>query len=228
MSIAIAIPARGGSKRIPRKNVKLLRGKPLISYTIETALKSKMTPDVWVCTEDQEIADISESCGARVYRIPNSMAGDDVSSTVPCLDLLDHLEKHYGKDFEFLFNLQPTSPLRSVEDLWGSYSSFIRAQKDFLVSVTEIDPHYFHWALKGNEDAWAMYFGSKYMKERIHLEKVYRPNGAIKLAKVGALRKSGNYFGEGLSVYSMPEERSIHIGNYFDFKCTEAMLDGRE
>lgn len=224
MSVLIAIPARSGSKRVPRKNIKLLNGKPMIAYSIEAAIESKLTEVVWVCTDDQEIADISMSFGAQVFRIPPEMAADDVSSTTPCLALLDHLEEVDRKQFDYLLNLQPTSPLRNSQDIKASHNMIIESQKSFLVSATEIDPHFFHWALQKQGKDWRMYFGSKYMRERIYLEDVYRPNGAIKLAKSEHLKRHGNYFGKNLSVYFMPEERSIHVGTEYDFKCAEAML----
>jgi len=224
MSVLIAIPARGDSKRLPRKNIKLLQGKPMIAYSIEAALGSKLTEDIWVCTEDREIADISKTYGARVFQIPPEMAADDVSSTTPCLALQDHLQEVDGEQFDYLLNLQPTSPLRNSQDIIASHDMILESQKSFLVSGTEIDPHYFHWALQKQDKDWRMYFGSRYMRERIYLEDVYRPNGAIKLAKSDHLKRHGNYFGKDLSVYFMPEERSIHVGTAYDFKCAEAML----
>ncbi len=224
MSVLIAIPARGGSKRLPRKNLRLLHGKPMIAYSIEAAIEANISTEVWVCTEDQEIADVSRTFGAKIFQIPLEMAEDDISSTIPCLALQAHLEQSEGKHFEYLFNLQPTSPLRTMNDIISSYKTILESEKSFLVSATSIDPHYFHWALQKTEDDWQMYFRSKYMKERIYLENVYRPNGAIKLAKSEQLKKQGNYFGKDLAVYLMPEERSIHVGTEFDFKCAEAMI----
>ncbi|MCB0397055.1 MAG: acylneuraminate cytidylyltransferase family protein [Flavobacteriales bacterium] len=221
--ILIAIPARGGSKRLLRKNVKDLNGKPMLAYTIEAALMSALTPHVYVCTEDDEIAEVAEKYGARVFRIAPEMAEDDVSSTTPCLHLHTHLQEQ-GHDLEILFNLQPSSPLRNAEDITGAYDQFIRSGADFLVSTTEIDPHYFHWALKETDGAYEMYFGNEFMKERIYLPTVYRPNGAIKLARTEALIKHGNYFGKPLTAFSMPESRSIHVATAFDFLCCKAML----
>ena len=223
MSILIAIPARGGSKRLPRKNILPLNGKPMIVYTIEAAQKADITNNIWVCTEDDEIADVSKESGAKVYRIPDDMAKDDVSSTMPCLALLSHLEQE-GKIFDYIFNLQPTSPLRTSEDIILSLETIENNKADFLVSVTEIDPHYFHWAMIERENKWQMYFGNKYMKERIYLENAYRPNGAIKLAQTKQLINNGNFFGNNLTVHNMPEERSIHVGTDFDFKCAEGLL----
>ena len=158
MSVLIAIPARGGSKRLPRKNIMLLHGKPMIAYSIEAALESNLTEDIWVCTEDQEIADISKNYGAQVFRIPLEMAADDVSSTTPCLSLQNHLKEKSGKQFDYLLNLQPTSPLRNSQDIVASHNMILESQKNFLVSATKIDPHFFHWALQKKRQRLANVF----------------------------------------------------------------------
>lgn len=213
--LLIAIPARGGSKRLSRKNVAELNGLPLISHTINAAVEAGLTDQVYVCTEDEEIAEVSLRAGVKVFRIPEEMAGDEVSSTVPCLELYRWLQDS-GGTIHHIFNLQPTSPLRNSEDVKNAYSQFLREDADFLVSATDIDPHYFHWALHQTTDGWEMYFKSQYLKERTMLPPVYRPNGAIKLAKARALNNLGNFFGPRLTVYKMPEERSIHVATAFD------------
>jgi len=195
----------------------------MIIYTIEAAQKANITNNIWVCTDDEEIADLSSNSGTKIYRIPDVMARDDVSSTEPCLALLSHL-KQEGEIVDYIFNLQPTSPLRTSEDIILSLETIKNNKADFLVSVTEIDPHYFHWAMIERENKWQMYFGNKYMKERIYLERTYRPNGAIKVARTKQLINNGNFFGNNLTVYNMREERSIHVGTVFDFKCVEGLL----
>lgn len=221
--VLLAIPARGGSKRLPRKNLKLLHDKPMLAYSIEAAIQSNLSDYVYVCTEDDEIATVAEKYGANVFKIPQELAEDDVSSTSPCLKLYKTL-RDKGAEIDYIFNLQPSSPLRSVEDIRCAYDKLISGDADFLVSVTLIDPHYFHWAMINREKDWEMYFGKEYLKERIFLPSVYRPNGAIKLAKAEKLLAQGNYFGKHLTVYPMPEERSIHVATAFDFECAHGIL----
>lgn len=223
-NILIAIPARGGSKRLPRKNLVLLGGKPMIAYTIEAAVAAELTPHIYVCTEDDEIACIAIEYGIRVFRIPLAMADDEVSSTVPCLALYDQLMTD-GMNLDYIFNLQPTSPLRNVNDIRDSFRTLISEQADFLVSVTPVDPHYFHWVVVEANDGWKMYFGKEYLRERAQLPEVFRPNGAIKLARAAKLKVTGNYFGDSLVVYRMPEERSIHVATQYDIDCASAMLN---
>jgi CMP-N-acetylneuraminic acid synthetase len=225
-NVLLAIPARGNSKRLPRKNLIDLAGKPMLAYTIEAALKSGLARSVYVCTEDDEIADVSKCFGACVFHIPKPMAGDEVSSTVPCLALYDKLLFDHAP-IDYLFNLQPTSPLRSGNDIRKAFDVFIAAEADFLVSVTPIDPHYFHWGVIKKEKGWTMYFEQKFLKERTMLPRIYRPNGAIKLGKASRVKEIGHFFGHPLAVYEMPEERSIHVASEFDLECAKAMFEKR-
>jgi len=224
-TVLIAIPARGGSKRLPRKNLLPLGGKPMIAWTIEAAIASELSGEVFVCTEDEEIARVAREHGAVVYRIPAAMAGDEVSSTTPCLALYEELIRS-GRRIDFILNLQPTSPLRNAADIRGAGARILEAGADFLVSVTPIDPHYFHWAVVEKEGGYEMYFGKQFLLERHRLPPVWRPNGAIKLARAARLVEGGNYFGKPLAAYQMPEERSIHVATAFDLACAETMLAG--
>lgn len=219
-----AIPARGGSKRLARKNVRELREKPLIAYSIEAAREAGFA-EVYVCTEDAEIADVALRYGALVpRRMPEELCGDLVASHVPCQFLASELLKS-GRKFESLLCLQPSSPLRSAEDIRGAVDLYNKGTFDFVVSVTPIDPHYFHWAVAPSGPLyWKMFFGTEYMKERPLLPVVYRPNGAIKIAKLSALGALGNFFGERLGVFETPEDRSVHVATEFDLTVCKAIL----
>ncbi len=223
------IPARAGSKRIPGKNLKLLAGKPLIAYTIEAALASKLFNDVYVCTEDAQIADVARSCGAIVpVLVPPELCGDLSPSHAPCQHMAALLATQ-GKSAESLLCLQPTSPLRSADDIQRGVERFNRGDIDFLLSVTPIDPHYFHWALVPKERAqpdgeWKMHFGKEWLIERPLLPPAFRPNGSIKIARLDALQKIGNFFGDRLGTVETPEERSIHVGTPFDWDICAYLL----
>ena len=224
-SLVCTIPARGGSKRLLRKNLRELGGKPLIAYTIEAALQSGLFGEVYVCTEDHEIADMSRRYGAQVPILaPEEMCGDLVASHVPCQFMASHL-KQLGHEFETLVCLQPSSPLRSAEDLRGAVEKFGEGRFDFVVSVTPLDPHDFHWAVvPGEEQYWRMFFGMQYMKERPLLPAVYRPNGSIKIARLSALASTGHFFGDRLGVVETPPERSVHVATEFDLGVCETIV----
>jgi CMP-N,N'-diacetyllegionaminic acid synthase len=223
-----AIPARGGSKRLPRKNLRSLAGKPLIAYTIEVARDSGIFDKVYVCTEDKEIADVALSCGASVPMLmPEELCGDLIASHIPCQRIAAHLATQ-GIPTDSLACLQPTSPLRSVDDLRLAVKKFEEGDFDFVVSVTPVDPHDFHWAVEpGDNNYWHMYFGSKYLKERPLLPPVFRPNGSIKIGRLPALEQIGHFFGERLGVIETPPERSIHVALEFDLKLCETLLAER-
>jgi CMP-N,N'-diacetyllegionaminic acid synthase len=217
------IPARGGSKRLPRKNVRELAGKPLIAYSIEVALEAGLFEDVYVCTEDEQIAEIATQWGATVPElVPQELCGDLVASHIPCQYIAGRLAGQSSIDS--LLCLQPSSPLRSVQDIRAAVEKF-SGEFDFVVSVTPADPHDFHWALVPTEGLyWKMFFGSQYLKERPLLPPVYRPNGSIKVARLSALVATGNFFGERLGVIETPPERSVHVAVEFDLKLCETIL----
>jgi CMP-N,N'-diacetyllegionaminic acid synthase len=220
------IPARGGSKRLPRKNLRQLAGKPLIAYSIEAALKSGLFAEVYVCTEDAEIAERAREFGATVPRlVPEELCGDLVASHIPCQFIAASLP--VNKPIDSLVCLQPSSPLRSAEDIRQACEKFLSGEFDFLVSVTALDPHDFHWALVPSKSPyWKMFFGTQYLKERPLLPAVYRPNGSIKIARLTALSQAGNFFGERLGVIETPFERSVHVAVEFDLNLCETILRG--
>jgi CMP-N-acetylneuraminic acid synthetase len=223
------IPARAGSKRLPGKNLLPLAGKPMIAYSIEVALDSGLFDNVYVSTEDVTIAEVARRYGASVPTlVPPELCGDLVASHKPCQYIAEFL-KNKGQHKEVLVCLQPTSPLRSVEDLRAGVDCFLQSDLDFVVSVTKIDPHYFHWAVIPDEESgyWRRYFGDKYMQERPLLPSVYRPNGSIKIARLNELQKTGHFFGYRLGVIETPEERSVHVGTQFDFDLCEFFLRRR-
>ena len=122
-----------------------------------------------------------------------------MASHIPCQYIAARLPAH--EQIESLLCLQPSSPLRSVQDIRDAVEKFSEGRFDFVVSVTPVDPHDFHWAVvPGEGDYWKMFFGTQYLKERPLLPSVYRPNGSIKIARLTALAATGNFFGERLGV----------------------------
>lgn len=219
------IPARAGSKRLRRKNMALLDGKPLVAWTIDAARDSGVFDRVYVSTEAADIAEVVAGFGADVsIRRPAELAGDTVTNVDVSLHLLKALADR-GQTYDAIVCLQPSSPLRSGEDIAGAWQNFVTSGKDFLASVTPIDPHYFHWALETRPDGnYGMVFGDKYMRARQELPEFYRPNGAIKIARVEALRERRNFFGESLGVYSMDESRSVQVATLTDLLICEALV----
>lgn len=196
----------------------------MIAYSIETALQTGLFEKVYVCTEDEEIAETAISFGATVPElVPAELCGDLVASHIPCQFIAGRVSNRDAIDS--LLCLQPSSPLRSDEDIHNAIDRFSEGRFDFVVSVTPVDPHDFHWAVvPGENDYWKMFFGTQYLKERPLLPPVFRPNGSIKIASIGALMRTGNFFGEKLGVVETPAERSVHVALEFDLKLCETLL----
>jgi CMP-N,N'-diacetyllegionaminic acid synthase len=215
------IPARLGSKRILRKNLIELGGKPMVVWSIEAALKSEVFDAVFVATESAEIAAVAREAGATVpFLLDSELCSDLVPSWRPCIALLEQL----GDETSGLVCLQPTSPCRTAEDIRAGIACFDEGA-DFVLSVTELDPHYFHWALTP-EPEWRLVFGDTYAKARPLLPKRYRPNGSIKIADRTALIRAGDFPGPGLRCIETPEHRSVHVGSDFELRVTKALLEG--
>jgi CMP-N-acetylneuraminic acid synthetase len=220
------IPARGGSKRLPRKNLLPLDGRPMLAYTVAAARDSGIFDRVYVSTEDGEIAQAAAAAGATPHARPPALAQDLVSATDVCLELEQSL-RVAGDIYDAVVCLQPTSPLRRAEDVRASWAQFVASRADYLVSVTPVDPHYFHWAVHETARGWEMVFGDRYLQERPLLPPVFRPNGAIKIGRSEPLTATRNFFGKPLQVYEMPEERSVHVAERFDFELAEHLLQRR-
>lgn len=222
------IPARAGSKRLPAKNTAPLGGKPLLAWTVEAARESGIFDRIYVSTEDEDIAGLARDLGAdATIRRPAALAGDEVTNAQVSLHLFDALAAT-GRQYDAIVCLQPSSPLRNGADIRNAWEVFMHGRPDFVVSATPIDPHYCHWALRRGENGQcAMVFGDRFMMVRQKLPEFYRPNGAIKIARVDALRGQGNFFGPSLDLSLMDDARSVHVAVAADLSLCEFYLQCR-
>lgn len=220
------IPARCGSKGLKNKNILDLGGKPVLAYSIEACKASGIFGEVYVATDNEDYANIAERYGAKVpFLEPESMAGDYVSSTEPVIYFNDMLNENY----DLLWCVQPTSPMKIADDIVAAYKVLEQNEQcDFVLSTTEVDPHYFHWALEDKENGISdLFFGKKMLVDRSQLNKVYRPNGAIKVGRKDKVVQYRHYFGENIMRMEMPEERSIHIRSKFDLDLCRFLIAQR-
>jgi len=218
------IPARLGSKRLPRKNLLLLSGRSLVARAVDAALASGIFDRVYVSTESPEIASEARCAGAEVPGLRDpALAGDTVTNVAVSLDLHDRLAAG-GVRYDAVVCLQPSSPLRTAVHISEAWRKFDAMGADFLVSVTSIDPHDFHWALHENRAGLEPFFGDRYLRVRQDLPIVYRPNGAIKIAAIAPLRRHNTFLGPRLVGYTMPPEVSVHVAAALDLKLCEALL----
>ncbi len=224
MNIISIIPARGGSKGIPRKNIKLLNGKPLISYSIDASNSCSLIDGTYVSTEDAEISEISKGNNAEVIERPDELAGDDSSSIDVILHVLDYLENR-GKLPDLFVLLQPTSPLRTSEDIEASINSFLESDCDSLVSVCELD----HRSLLNFslEDGFLVQNNNEalFNSRRQDIPTHYSLNGAIYITTPEFIRKNKSFYSDKTIPHVMSKEKSIDIDTSFDFKLAEFLLN---
>lgn len=220
------IPARGGSKGLPGKNIMPLSGKPLIGYTIEAAQQSNLITDIILSTDDREIAEIAASFGADVpFLRPDHLAGDNCSAIDAYIYTIDKLNTEFGYSISDFIVLQPTSPLRSSYDITEAVNLFKTKDADSVISVQKA-VHPPVWAKKIRSDGVLVnYFKSDmYNKNRQEIEKAYMPNGAIFIFKYEMLKSEYGYYYEKTYPFVMPAERSIDIDTQLDFDIAEFLL----
>ncbi len=228
MEILAIIPARGGSKGLPRKNVRLLRGRPLIYYTIREAKLSKLITRIIVSTEDREIAEISRSYDVEVQLRPPELSRDETPIIDVILYVIDTLGKIEGYKPDIIVLLQPTSPLRRAVDIDNALKIFMNEECDSVVSVYEA-PRSLYWSFKIDGKYLKPIFGYEYLaKRRQELPKLYIPNGAIYVSTPEKLRKYRSFYSPKTFPYIMPYERSIDIDSEIDLLLAETILSKLE
>jgi CMP-N,N'-diacetyllegionaminic acid synthase len=226
--ILAVIPARGGSKGMPRKNVRLLCGRPLIAYTIEAALSSKLIDRVVVSTEDEEIAEISQKYGAEVISRPIELAQDDTPSLPIHQHAIGHLEEMEGYRPKIIVILQPTSPLRLVEDVDRAIEGFLNGKCDSIASVCEVEhPLQWMYTLEGGRLKPVIKEGENVTRRQDAAE-VYRLNGAIYVTSRDMIMKENRVLGRDIGTYIMPLERSVDIDTELDFTLAGLLMKERE
>ncbi len=223
--ILAIIPARGGSKGVPRKNIKLLAGKPLIAWTIEEAKKSEFIDMCIVSTEDAEIKSVAEKWGGNVpFMRPLELAQDDTPGVDPVLHAVKMMP-----DYDFVVLLQVTSPLRTVEDIDGAIAYCLDNGCKSCVSVMEVEHSpYWMYQLDGQKRLKPILKIEKEQSyQRQKLPKVYQLNGAIYVTSVNFLQRQGEFIGDDTVGYVMSPERSYDIDTVLDFDVVKIMMKRR-
>lgn len=223
------ITARGGSKSIPHKNIKLLAGRPLIAWTLEAALQSRSLDRIIVSTDDEEIAKISERRGAEVPFLRPAELAEDTTPTLPVLQhAVSWLESAKQPVPEVIVTLQPTSPLRRPEHIAQAVTLLLETGADSVVSVC-LAEHNPHWMKRLEGDRVYPFFkDTLHDSRRQDLPPVYRPNGAIYVTRYPVLMKENRILGEDTRAVVMDAESSIDIDTWLDFKIAELILKERK
>ena len=216
------IPARGGSKGVPRKNIRFLAGKPLIAWTMEEAKRSRYLDRCIVSTEDEEIKKVAEEYGGEVpFLRPPELAQDGTASIDVVLDVLHRLP---GYDFVVL--LQPTSPLRTAEDIDGAIAFCLDHGAESCVSVAEAEhsPYWMYTLDAGGRMQHLPGMAKEDGYQRQRLPKVYRLNGAVYVKQVDALRERQAFIDGNTIGYAMSQNRSYDIDTMEDFEIAEMVM----
>lgn len=223
--ILALIPARGGSKGLPGKNIRPFSGKPLIAWTIEQALASRYLDKVIISTDDEEIIESSKRYGAEVPFVrPKKLATDDAK----IIDVITHAVGWLASNdsyYDLIVLLQPTSPLRKSEDIDNALKLLFSKKAQAIVSVckTEHHPYWFN-TLPRNGCMKNFFKPEAIKKNRQELPVFYRLNGAVYSAYCSYLKRQKSFLGYGTYSYIMPQERSIDIDTDIDFKFAEFLL----
>ena len=217
--ILVVIPARGGSKGIPRKNIRLLNGKPLIAYSIQLAKASQYVDDVVVTTDDSEIALIAEKFGASVVRRSAELAGDEIPLDPVIHDAMIQKEKVAFDEYDIVITLQPTSPLLKTETLDSAIEKFEDFNIDSVISV--VDDRHLSW---GYDEKNQRYFPNYIERvNRQYLPKSFRETGAILASRRNFIHEDSR-LGTNLDLIEVSREESVDIDNYEDWWIAENYL----
>lgn len=219
------ITARGGSKGIPRKNIKNLHNKPLICYTIEAVNKSKLLTRCIVSTDDKEIAEISKNCGGDVpFMRPDKLAQDESTSIEVVQHVVSELKKQ-NEEYDYIMILQPTSPLRSSGDIDNCIKLVKESGADSVMSMVEITDFSLKKIKKIVNNKIEPFFEEEGATSARRQDQIpaYKRNASIYLTKTNLIMH-GDLFGENSISYVMPEERSVDINKITDFALAEFWL----
>lgn len=226
MRVLGLIPARGGSKGVPRKNIRQLAGRPLLAYTADAARGARSLTRVVLSTDDEEIADVGRACGLDVpFLRPADLAGD----TAPTLPAVQHALRwlaERGEIYDAVCLLQPTSPLRTAADIDGCVALLATSGADAAISVLPVPPEYNpHWVYFADE-AGALHLSTgeaQPIPRRQSLPPAFHRDGSIYVTR-SHVALAGSLYGERVVGYAMPQRPSVNIDTLDDWALAEALL----
>ena len=220
------ITARGGSKGIPRKNVRMLAGKPLIAWTIEAARAARLVDRIIVSTDNREIADVAIQYGAEVpFMRPPELALDNSSHLDVALHAIQWIESNQDEQFDYLVTLQPTSPLRIASDIDCALDLASQSDTYAVIGVCEAESHPYLMHQRASNGVLTPFVASdiQYLR-RQDLPPAYRINGAVYVHDVQRLKTSRVWFPSNVVGYVMPNERSLDVDTEWDLKLVDFLL----
>jgi len=223
MNVIGVVPARGGSKTIPRKNVRPLAGKPLIQYTVEEAKKSKYLDRILVSTDDFEIAAISRDVGAEVILRPSELATDTSPTEDALIHVVETLRKNEGYETDIVVTLEPTSPLRTAELVDRCVETLFQTDADSVITVSEtreclgrVVGGRFEFMLKDQP------------RRRQDREPLYKESSTVYVTRVESLLRLKSVLGERLYAVITRDDEAVDINTPLDFVMAEAVIQWRQ
>lgn len=220
------IPARGGSKGLPGKNIKVLEGKPMIAYAIDEAIKAKGISKIIVSTDSQEIADVAMKYGAEVpFLRPAELASDTALAVDNYIYTMGRLEKEENTKISSFVVLQPTSPLRTSEDIEGAIELFQQKKADSVISFCE-EHHPISWHRKISKEGLLLPIFEERIGNRQEEDTTYYPNGAVFVFSMDLIRQK-SYYSDKSYAYVMPRKNSVDVDTLEDFEYAEYLLQKR-
>lgn len=234
MKVLGIIPARGGSRRIPRKNIRLLAGKPLIAYTIEAALHSTSVERLIVSTDDKKIAKVAQKWGAEVsFLRPADLAKDDTPDQPVFLHALEWLKDNDDYQPEIVVNLRPTTPFKTPQIIDRVVQRIIDTGADMVRTMTLVEGvHHPYWMYRLSEDGSVELFSgdiklSKYYQRQL-LPPVYRINGVVDAMKTHIIYEENILDNQNIKGVIISEKESMDVDTEFDFMLCECILKSAE
>lgn len=224
MNNLAVILARSGSKGVKNKNIKLLNGKPLMVYTIESALQSLQFSCVHVSTDSEVYAEIALGAGAEVPFLRNENLASDTACSSDALRFVVKKYEERGMTFDTVTLLQPTSPLRDIKDIQGAFAVFEEKAADSVVSVCEVEHSPKLCNTLGADNSMYGFVDLSKVGRRQDMSTYYRLNGAIYIQKTSLLMEQGNLYGEKSYAYVMSQEHSVDIDTELDFLIAETIM----
>lgn len=225
--ILCTICARGGSKGVKNKNIKLLHGKPLIAYTIEQAKESGLFEHIVISTDSDLIATVAQEYGAEVFfKRSEEMASDTAGKLEVIKDAFVRSEEYYQTSFDYLVDLDATAPLRSVQDIIGAYQQFLKDDNDNLITAmpSRRSPYFNLVEVDASGKVALSKKLSSSVVRRQDAPKSYDMNASIYIWKRDIILNENSIFLEKTGLYVMPEERSIDIDSELDFEFVEFLM----
>ena len=221
------IPARAGSKGLKQKNLKELCGKPLVCWSIDAGLKSKYIDEVMVSTDDLQIAEVAKTYGAKVPFIRPKFLSKD---TTPTFDVIEHAVQYYKselkKEFDYIVLLEPTSPLREIEDIDNSIKKLINSNAQSIVGISKTESQNPSFLVLKNAESYISGYEHPNIEvvRRQNIKSVFFLEGSIYISKTSILLNRKTFYHEKTLGYEIHKFKSFEIDDIYDFVIIEALM----